>query len=54
MMRKVGHEWVVFDSTGRRVLGRHKTKREALAQLRAIEASQHRRANGNGRQGEGQ
>lgn len=38
---KEGSEWVVrAESTGK-VLGRHKTKRDALAQLRAVEANKH-------------
>jgi len=41
MIRKRGSMWYVLDSTGKKVLGKHKTKKEALAQLRAVEASKH-------------
>ena len=44
MVRKVGSEWVVYNHNGTRVLGRHKSKASALAQLRAIEAAKHRRS----------
>jgi len=37
---KEGGKWVVRSSTGRK-LGTHPTKREALRQLRAIEANKH-------------
>lgn len=43
MVRRRGSEWVVLDSTGKKVLGSHKTKRDALRQLRAIEANKHGR-----------
>lgn len=36
-----GSEWVVLPENGDKVLGKHKTKAEAEAQLRAIEASKH-------------
>jgi DNA-binding IclR family transcriptional regulator len=38
---KEGSEWVVRATSTGRVLGRHKTKREAERQLRAIEANKH-------------
>ena len=38
---KEGKEWVVRSETTGRVLGRHKKKRDALRQLRAIEAHKH-------------
>jgi hypothetical protein len=38
MVRRRGDKWVVLDSSGKRVLGEHKTRRDALRQLRAIEA----------------
>lgn len=34
--------WLVTDSSGEKVLGTHATREEALAQLRAVEASKHR------------
>jgi hypothetical protein len=34
-----GDNWVVTDSTGKKVLGTHPSKEKALAQLRAVEAS---------------
>jgi hypothetical protein len=41
MVRKEGSKWVVrAESTGR-ILGKHPTKREALRQLRAVEANKH-------------
>lgn len=39
---KEGNEWVVRSESTGKVLGRHKTKREANAQLRAIEANKHK------------
>jgi hypothetical protein len=38
-----GDNWVVTDSTGKKVLGTHPSKEKALAQLRAVEASKARR-----------
>jgi hypothetical protein len=38
-----GDNWVVTDSTGKKVLGTHPSKEKAMAQLRAIEASKARR-----------
>ena len=38
---KEGDQWVVRAESNNKVLGRHKTKRDAEAQLRAIEASKH-------------
>jgi hypothetical protein len=46
MIRKEGNEWVLYTSDGSRVLGRHKTKEEALRQERAIKAREARRAAG--------
>lgn len=37
-----GSEWVVLPENGDKILGKHKTKEDALAQLRAIEASKTR------------
>lgn len=41
-VQKRGDKWVVTDSTGKKVLGTHPTRKEALKQLRAIEFSQHK------------
>ncbi len=49
MIKKVGNKWVLYTSDGSRVLGRHATKAEALAQERAIKASEARRAKRKGR-----
>ena len=43
MIKQIGDMWYVYDSTGKKVLGKHKTYKDALAQLRAIEASKARR-----------
>ena len=43
MIRKQGRKWLVLDSTGKRVLGRHDTRAEAERQLAAIEASKRKR-----------
>ncbi|EON7637299.1 hypothetical protein FOI42_RS03920 [Escherichia coli] len=40
-IQKRGNEWVVTDHTGKKVLGRHPTRKEALKQLRAVEFSKH-------------
>lgn len=40
---KEGNEWVVRSESTGKVLGRHKTKREANAQLRAVEANKHKK-----------
>jgi hypothetical protein len=42
MIRKEGSKYVVRSSTGKR-LGSHATRSKALAQLRAVEASKHRK-----------
>ena len=39
IVRHEGEEWVVRTRDGKKVLGRHKTKQDAAAQLRAIEAN---------------
>lgn len=39
MIKKKGSGYVVTDSTGKKVLGKHKTKKEAVKQLAAIEIS---------------
>lgn len=43
MIKKVGKQYCVFDHTGKKKLGCHPTRAKALAQLRAVEASKHRR-----------
>ena len=44
MIKRVGTKWVLYDSKGQRVLGRHDTREEALRQERAINLSKARRA----------
>jgi hypothetical protein len=44
MIKKIGRKWVLFDSKGERVLGRHETKEDALRQERAIHISKARKA----------
>ncbi len=44
MIKKVGTKWVLYDSKGKRVLGRHDTKQDALKQERAIQLSKARKA----------
>ena len=44
MIKHLGRKWVLYDSKGERVLGRHDTKAEALRQERAIQISKARRA----------
>ena len=39
IVRHEGEDWVVRTRDGKKVLGRHKTKADADAQLRAIEAN---------------
>lgn len=43
MIVKRGNKWVV-KSKGGRTLGTHDTEADALAQLRAVEISKHKRA----------
>lgn len=38
MIRKEGSRWILYTKDGKRVLGRHRTKKEAEAQERAIQA----------------
>lgn len=40
-VEKQGNDWVVLNHTKKKVLGRHPTRKKALAQLRAIEANKH-------------
>jgi hypothetical protein len=42
-VKRRGTSYVVTDSSGKEVLGTHKTKKAALAQLGAVEASKKRR-----------
>ena len=42
MIQRRKGKFVVTDSTGSKVLGTHESKSDALAQLKAIEASKHR------------
>ena len=42
MIKAVGDKFYVLDSTGKKVLGKHATKKKAIAQLQAIEISKHR------------
>jgi len=44
MIKKIGTKWVLYDSKGVRVLGRHDTKQDALKQERAIQLSKARKA----------
>lgn len=44
MIKKVGTKWVLYDSKGERVLGRHGSKEAALRQERAIQLSKARKA----------
>ena len=39
MIKKEGKKWLVKDSSGEKTLGTHSSRKKALAQLRAIEAS---------------
>lgn len=41
MIKHQGGKWSVYDHTGTKKLGTHSTKKEALSQLRAIEAQKH-------------
>lgn len=43
-IRKRGDKYIVTDSSGKKVLGTHPTRGQAVNQLQAIEASKHRRA----------
>ena len=42
MIRKRGNRYVLFTHTGKRILGRHRSRRAALRQERAIWASNRR------------
>lgn len=43
MIKHVGKKWVVTDSSGEKILGKHESKREAIKQLQAIEISKKER-----------
>lgn len=43
MLKHSGDNWYVLDSTGKKVLGKHKSKAKAVAQLQAIEISKKER-----------
>jgi len=43
MIKKKGKDYLVLDSKGKKILGRHKTRREAAKQLAAIEISKKKR-----------
>ena len=43
MIKRVGRKWVLYDSKGERVLGRHDTKAAALRQERAIQIAKARK-----------
>lgn len=42
-IRKRGNMFIVTDSSGKKILGRHRTRKAALAQQGAIKASEARR-----------
>lgn len=44
MITKRNDKYVVMNSAGTRVLGTHKTHKDAVQQIQAIEASKHRKA----------
>ena len=44
MIKKRGSQYVVTDSTGKKVLGRHANEAKAKAQLAAIEISKAKKA----------
>lgn len=41
MIRKIGNKYIVTNKTGSKILGKHKTKLEAIRQLQAIEINKH-------------
>lgn len=43
MIKKRGGKYVVTNEAGTKTLGKHATRAKALAQLRVIEISKHRR-----------
>jgi len=44
MLKKIGGKYVVFDSSGKKRLGSHATRKAALQQLAAIEISKKRKS----------
>jgi hypothetical protein len=46
MIKAVGDKFYVFDSTGKKVLGKHSSKKKAVAQLQAIEISKKEKMEG--------
>lgn len=42
-MKKEGNKWVVYDSKGKKKLGEHKNREDAVAQIAAIEISKAKR-----------
>lgn len=44
VIRHEGSQWVLYDHTGSKVLGRHSSEADALAQERAIQAAKHAHA----------
>jgi len=44
MIVKKGNQWILYDKAGKKILGRHKTRAEALAQESAINISKARAA----------
>ncbi len=44
MIKKHGTIWILYTSDGSRILGRHKTRADAVRQERAINISKARRA----------
>lgn len=47
MIKKVGTKWVLYTHDGKKVLGTHKTKKEAVSQEAAINISKARAAGHN-------
>lgn len=40
-IKKRGNKWIVTDHTGKKILGTHDTREDALKQLRAVEYFKH-------------
>jgi len=43
MLKKEGRKWVVYDSSGKKKLGEHERREDAVAQIAAIEISKAKR-----------
>jgi hypothetical protein len=43
MIKHVGNNWIVTDSSGEKILGKHESKTKAVKQLQAIEISKKER-----------